>query len=601
MSDNPLVADPVDMSTPFSGAFVLEDIESLVTSIQNNDWLGGTLSGVALAADTVAAVSDPIGSLIAHGLGWLLEHMEPLRGWFNDLAGDPGEVAGYAQTWANIAQALAGSATDIETLVRELDGLEGETIEAYRRFQADAAKHLAGASDLADGISAGMELASMAVKVVHDLARDALAELVGTAISAALELTVTFGLAAPLVIEQVATKAFSLVARVGKTVTRLLRAMGDFGAIIARAQRALDVLVELFQKALRRGDDAPTNTPGSPTTPTTPGGPGSPGSPGTPNSPSTPDTPGSPSSPDTPGSPDVSDPVPDSGGTGTLPGGATDTPSTRPDRPDREPDTTDPDTTPDTTTPDGKPDSDNDGVPDEVDETPGGSDGSGPDTTLTAPDSVSPVDSNGADISHLLDQSTLNPQQMTDYLSTLEPPSLAEDFAATGVWPGDVQIPRGPEVLNPDGTIDWSQAPQGGYALDGAGNAIRTPATPSAGDVLDRYGPPDGRYTSPVPPDGPYPYDQRSLPYVQDPAQYHQYRVVDDLTPDNISAAIDRMDDGPLKTQILDLVERYGDDFPAYEGPVGQAFGEPGGGVQVQLPLTVEQLEGLGLLELIKP
>lgn len=362
MSDNPLVADPVDMSTPFSGAFVLEDIEGLVTSIQNNDWLGGTLSGVALAADTVAAVSDPIGSLIAHGLGWLLEHMEPLRGWFNDLAGDPGEVAGYAQTWANISQALAGSATDIQTLVRELDGLEGETIEAYRRFQADAAKHLQGGSDLADGISAGMQLASMAVKLVHDLARDALAELVGTAISAALELTVTLGLAAPLVIEQVATKAFSLVARVGKTITRLLRAMGDFGALIARAHRALDVLVELFQKALRRGDDAPTNTPSTPSSPDTPGSPGSPGSPNAPSSPDAPTTPGSPSTPDVPSGggtppgsvvPDTpSNPKPDGPTDGTTP----DAPDAKPDGPDAsDPDAPDPDAPDTPATPDAPP------------------------------------------------------------------------------------------------------------------------------------------------------------------------------------------------------------------------------------------------------
>lgn len=348
MSDNPLVADPVDTSTPFSGAFILEDIEGLVTSIQNNDWLGGTLSGVALAADGLAAASDPIGSLIAHGLGWLLEHMEPLRGWFNDLAGDPGEVAGYAQTWANIAQALAGSATDIETLVRELDGLEGETIEAYRRFQADAAKHLTGASDLADGISAGMELASMAVKVVHDLARDALAELVGTAISAALELTVTVGLAAPLVIEQVATKAFSLVARVGKTVTRLLRAMGDFGALIARAQRALDVLVELFQKALKNATNAPGHGPDAPHSPDTPSG------------------------PDTPSS-------------GTPPGGLVPDPPTNPR----------PDGSTDGTTPDGKPDGDGDTTvtdPDGTDADGTGTGGTNPDATPPAMPDMSAID-----------------------------------------------------------------------------------------------------------------------------------------------------------------------------------------------------------------
>jgi hypothetical protein len=37
--------------------------------------------------------------------------------------------------------------------------------------------------------------------------------------------------------------------------------------------------------------------------------------------------------------------------------------------------------------------------------------------------------------------------------------------------------------------IDWSQVPNGGYTLDGTGNAIKSPYTPKIGEVVDRYGP----------------------------------------------------------------------------------------------------------------
>ncbi|NYE08945.1 hypothetical protein F4694_005802 [Bacillus niacini] len=37
---------------------------------------------------------------------------------------------------------------------------------------------------------------------------------------------------------------------------------------------------------------------------------------------------------------------------------------------------------------------------------------------------------------------------------------------------------------------------------------------PDQGEVIDRYGPANGRYTSPVIDGEPYNYDQRSLPFV---------------------------------------------------------------------------------------
>ena len=56
--------------------------------------------------DAVATAIDPLGTLIAWGVGWVLDHIDPLKSWLNDLTGDAGRVIGFAQTWANAAGAL---------------------------------------------------------------------------------------------------------------------------------------------------------------------------------------------------------------------------------------------------------------------------------------------------------------------------------------------------------------------------------------------------------------------------------------------------------------------------------------------------------------
>ena len=204
---NPLVAGPVDVSTPFTGAFLLEDGEALVAAIESGDWVAGGLAAFSAAVDTAAMVSDPLGSLIASGLGWVMEHVEPLRGWMNDLTGDAGEVAGFSQTWSNVATQMTESADELARVVRDFDDMDGDAIRAYLAFQVEAEKHLRAAGSWAEAMAVGMSIASTIVKIVHDIVRDAIAEVVGSVISYAAELVLTAGLATPLVIEQVATQS----------------------------------------------------------------------------------------------------------------------------------------------------------------------------------------------------------------------------------------------------------------------------------------------------------------------------------------------------------------------------------------------------------
>ena len=247
---NPLVSGSVDVSTPFTGAFLLEDGEALVAAIESGDWVSGGMAAFAAVADTVAMASDPLGSLIATGLGWVMEHVEPLRGWMNDLTGDAGEVAGFSQTWSNVAVQMGQSADELARVVRDLDDMDGEAIQAYLAFQLEAEKHLRAAGSWAEAMAVGLEIASTIVKIVHDIVRDAIAEVVGAVISYAAELVLTAGLATPLVIEQVATRVASLVGRVGKSITKLLSSGKQLTSLLEKLKTLFREAGELFDRIL---------------------------------------------------------------------------------------------------------------------------------------------------------------------------------------------------------------------------------------------------------------------------------------------------------------------------------------------------------------
>lgn len=296
---NPLVAGSVDTATPFSGTGLLDSGSQLAEAIESGDWVAGGVAAFTAAIDTAATVIDPLGSLIAAGLGWLMDHIEPLKGWLNDLTGDAGEVQGFAQTWANISAQLSAAGQELTRVVADLDSLAGEAIDAYRRFQADAAAHIAAAGTWAGAMSTGLTIASTIVQVVHDLVRDVIAQLVGSIISWVAEAALTLGLATPVIISQVSTRVASLSAKVGTKLTALLEAMGKLSTLLKKLRSAWDELATLMAKVL----------PGGPRTRPINGG-----APRAPDSPSVhaPDLPAAPRSPDIPTPPrkpfDVDDP-----------------------------------------------------------------------------------------------------------------------------------------------------------------------------------------------------------------------------------------------------------------------------------------------------
>ena len=217
-------------------------------------------------------------------------------------------------------------------------------------------------------------------------------------------------------------------------------------------------------------------------------------------------------------------------------------------------------------------------------------------------DLMSPEEAARYDKYWSLKETTCTSDELYIYLKNIDT-DYAETFWKTGEWPDEIQIPKNASVLNKDGSINWTKAAKGGYKLDKDGNPIKEKFIPKIGEVIDRYGPANGRYTSPIIDGKSFEYTERSLPYVENLSNYHKYEVIGDFS--KIEEYVKNCPDAKLKVKIDATVTAYYDgDYSklvSYKGEAATVEGwGKGGAIQYEFSLTVEQLEGLGLLREIK-
>lgn len=213
-------------------------------------------------------------------------------------------------------------------------------------------------------------------------------------------------------------------------------------------------------------------------------------------------------------------------------------------------------------------------------------------------DLMSPEEAARYDKYWSLKETTCTSDELYIYLKNIDT-DYAETFWKTGEWPDEIQIPKNASVLNKDGSINWTKAAAGGYKLDKDGNPIKEKFIPKIGEVIDRYGPANGRYTSPIIDGKSFEYTERSLPYVENLSNYHKYEVIGDFS--KIEEYVKNCPDAKLKAQVEAIVKKYykGDysRLASYKGEAAAVEGwGKGGAIQYELSLTVEQLERLGLL-----
>lgn len=256
MTVNPLVAQAHSSTTWYTGLGLVEDAAQVSSGIQNDSWVDGALGGVGGTLDLLGTVIDPLGSLVAWGVGWLMEHVRPLKEALDWLAGMPDEIAAHAATWRNVAAATSATRQHLADAVRsqtaEWSGASGD---AYRNHAAQQIDALGGIAKVSEAISYAVEGAGLLVGMVRGIVRDLIAQFVAT-LAARLpqwlaEEGLTLGIGTPVVVGQVAALAAKWVDRIQGFIRALLNSLRRLGGKLNELTGVLDGIKKVLRKLSR--------------------------------------------------------------------------------------------------------------------------------------------------------------------------------------------------------------------------------------------------------------------------------------------------------------------------------------------------------------
>ena len=169
MAYSSLVATTTTTRTAWTGSSLADGFQGLYQSVEGGSWVDGVLAGGSLVADAAATVIDPFSALLSNGLGWAMEHFQPLREMLDKLTGIPDRVAAHAQTWNNMAGALQAMAEDLRAgLDADLPDWGGTAAGSYRTMMDNNVDGLGGLSVLAATMSSATQAAGNLVQFTRD-------------------------------------------------------------------------------------------------------------------------------------------------------------------------------------------------------------------------------------------------------------------------------------------------------------------------------------------------------------------------------------------------------------------------------------------------
>ncbi len=83
--------------------------------------------------DYLTWAENPLGGLIAAGVGWLLEHLPLLSDVWDKLTGDAAKIEQVSATWENIAKALDAAKESYASASSEIEQWSGDAADSYRK------------------------------------------------------------------------------------------------------------------------------------------------------------------------------------------------------------------------------------------------------------------------------------------------------------------------------------------------------------------------------------------------------------------------------------------------------------------------------------
>ncbi|MFD9701435.1 hypothetical protein [Lentzea sp. NPDC059081] len=244
-SFTPGFGDDTELNDKFAGAGMVDTVAGLVKAVNEQDSSSIAAFSVGLAFDTVGAMLNPLGSLLAAGVGWLIDHLFFLREPLDLLIGDNIAIRQETEKLKEDAEHYEGLASGHLDALKKLDGWIGETADNFRASMAHVAKELEVIGSAVNSSAKLMGTMGAVVTAVRSLVRDIIAMVVGGLIGGALIAAslapFTFGASIVAFVGVAVGTALEALARILTHITKLksvlsssAKATDDLGAALAK-------------------------------------------------------------------------------------------------------------------------------------------------------------------------------------------------------------------------------------------------------------------------------------------------------------------------------------------------------------------------------
>lgn len=232
--ESPEFTRSIDYTTPTEGLGIVDELYNVAQDLRAGEVNNLVDSAKAIYEEAAGLAVDPIGGLVGMAVEWILQHVDPLKTWVNQLTGDSAQVYGMSSSWDSISSSLASVAEELQsTAEAAMSGMHGEAVRAYLERQAVVYSAIDGVSAASGAFGEALSKVADSVDSIHDAVVGAIGDVVGSCVSAAAEVVFTLGLAAPAAEAQVASKVAKWVGLIGPVLDVLMEAVQAIMAIYA--------------------------------------------------------------------------------------------------------------------------------------------------------------------------------------------------------------------------------------------------------------------------------------------------------------------------------------------------------------------------------
>ena len=170
------------------------DIRDAVIQLDAGDWKGGAESALSAVEGIGEIALGGLAGLVSFGVDILLNYVDPLKFWMDQLTGDSAQVNGMAMTWASIGDSLRSTASELDSgSSSAMQNMKGESVSRYLSRQGQVVGSINTLADASATVGSAVAKAAELVKKTHDYVCKLISDIIGEAVEGVALAGLTLG------------------------------------------------------------------------------------------------------------------------------------------------------------------------------------------------------------------------------------------------------------------------------------------------------------------------------------------------------------------------------------------------------------------------